>query len=615
MNPNYLWSITVKHPCWANCRRVLIHTVLLLPLHSATAYAFEFSQGELTGNFDTTVSIGAAWRVEQRDPSLIGIANGGTARSVNEDNGNLNYDKNDLYAAPIKATHELELKYRNYGAFFRATYFWDAINHDKDALGSTARSRVGRDFEFLDAYVHGKFPVGGKNLNLRLGNQVVSWGESTFIPNGINVINPVNLSRLRTPGAELREALLPQPMLWASQELSDTVSVEAFYQFKWKKTRIDPRGTYFSSNDFLSDDGDRVYIGFGRRKDERLPLTSPATDRAASVWAPRNPDVTPDNHGQYGIATRLFLPQLNDSEIGLFYINYHSRIPYVSGIRGTVTSSLTGTPTGNAVGHTGTARYFAEYPENIRLWGLSFNTSAPGGIALQGEYSYRPNLPLQLSAPELLLAALNVPNTIGTYTNGETITGYRRVKAHQVQVTATKAFGPTFGADDWVAVAEIGYNHLDLPAGARFNGPGVFLPSLQAAANAASFGSIQTDGFATRNSWGYRLLTRMDFTNLIPSVTVSPRVAFAHDVKGTGPNFNEGVKAVTLGLGFNFKQNWQLDVAYTSFFGGRTYSGTDNPALSTLNNPYPVGQPAGYASSANPLKDRDFIAASLTYSF
>ena len=562
------------------------------------AVAFEFSKGELTGSFDTTLSVGAAWRIQKRDPSLIGIANGGTSRSVNEDNGDLNYENNDLYAAPIKATHELELKYRNMGGFFRATYFWDAINHNKAELGTTGQSRVGRDFEFLDAYVYGKFPVGGKTLNLRLGNQVVSWGESTFIPNGINVINPVNLSRLRTPGAELREAFLPQPMLWASQELSDTVSVEGFYQFKWKKTRIDPRGTYFSSNDFLSDDGDRVYIGFGRRKDERSPLTSPLADPAAAVWAPRNPDVTPSDSGQYGIATRLFLPKFNDSEIGLFYINYHSRIPYVSGTRGTTSSALA----------TGTARYFAEYPENIRLWGLSFNTSAPGGVALQGEYSYRPNLPLQLSAPELLLAALGLPNVIGTFTPGQTVIGYRRVKAHQVQLTATKAFGPTLGADDWVAVGEIGYNYLDLPAGLRFNGPGVFLPSLQTSANLASFGAVQTDGFATRSSWGYRLLTRMDFNNWINSVTVSPRIAFAHDVKGTGPNFNESVKSITLGMGFNFKQSWQADISYTSFFGGRTYAGTD-PIANT------AGQPRSYASSANPLKDRDFIAASLTYSF
>ena len=558
------------------------------------ALALEFRNGELAGSFDTTLSVGVAGRVQSRDSALIGIANGGTSRSVNEDNGDLNYDKNDLYAAPIKATHELELKYQNLGAFFRATYFWDTINHDKSELGETGKKRVGRDFEFLDAYLHGRFAVAGKTLNLRLGNQVVSWGESTFIPNGINVINPVNLSKLRTPGAELREAFLPTAMLWASQELTDTLSVEGFYQANWKKTRIDPKGTYFSSNDFLSDDGDRVYAGFGRRKDERLAATS-ASD--APVWAPRNPDNSAKNSGQYGLAARIFLPQMNNTEIGLFHINYHSRIPYATGIRGTASTAA----------GTGTARYLADYPENIRLWGVSFNTSAPGGIALQGEYSYRPNLPVQLSAPEILLAALGLSNTIGQFTTGQTITGYRRVKAQQLQITATKAFGPTLGADDLVTVAEVGYTHLDLPSNQRFNGPAVFLPSLQSSASASS-GSVQSDGFATRQSWGYRLLGRMDFNNVIPSVTVSPRIAFAHDVNGTSPNFNEGVKAATLGIGFSFKQNWQADLAYTAFFGGRTYSGTD---------PLPIaaGQPRTYASSANPLKDRDFVAASLTYSF
>ena len=222
----------------SHCRALmgwrLLGVELALSAHSAMA--FEFRNGELTGSFDTTLSLGAAVRMQERDSTLVGIANGGTARSVNEDNGNLNYDKHDFYAAAVKATHELELKYQNLGAFLRATYFWDAVNHDKSELGETGKKRVGRDFEFLDAYAYGKFALAGKTLNLRLGNQVVSWGESTFIPNGINVINPVNLSKLRTPGAELREAFLPTAMLWASQELTDTLSVEGFYQANWRKT-------------------------------------------------------------------------------------------------------------------------------------------------------------------------------------------------------------------------------------------------------------------------------------------------------------------------------------------------------------------------------------------
>ena len=75
-----------------------------------------------------------------------------------------------------------------------------------------------------------------------------------------------------------------------------------------------------------------------------------------------------------------------------------------------------------------------------------------------------------------------------------------------------------------------------------------------------------------------------------------------------GPTFNQGVKAVSVGVGVNFQQNLQGDIAYTSFFGGRDYAGTD-PV------PVPAGQPQTFSSSANPLKDRDFLAITLSYSF
>ena len=39
---------------------------------------------------------------------------------------------------------------------------------------------------------------------IRVGDQVLNWGESTFIQNGISVINPFDVSKLRVPGAELK---------------------------------------------------------------------------------------------------------------------------------------------------------------------------------------------------------------------------------------------------------------------------------------------------------------------------------------------------------------------------------------------------------------------------
>ena len=246
-------------------RPLLKPLVLALSLAGAgPALAIQFSlDNGLTGSVDTTLSYGISVRAASRDPGLFGIANGGTERSVNEDDGNLNYDKNKPFANLAKATVDLELKYGRFGFFGRGTAFYDFTNEGNDKLGPTAQDRVGKDVQGLDGFVSAAFEPGGKNLRLRAGRQVISWGESTFLPNGINVINPVDLSKLRVPGSELKEAFIPTAGLWGNLELTKDASLEGFYLTNHDKIKIDPRGTYFSNNDFASDDANRVIVGWG----------------------------------------------------------------------------------------------------------------------------------------------------------------------------------------------------------------------------------------------------------------------------------------------------------------------------------------------------------------
>ena len=326
-------------------RRVLSTAVTLaLAVGAGSVQAFEFQSGELSGSFDTTVSLGGLWRMESREKSLISVANGGTSRDPNADDGNLRYKRNELVSTTLKATHDLELKYRNFGAFVRGSYFYDPTIRSKGSLGRDARDELGSDAEILDAYVRGTFQIGGRNLNLRLGRQVVSWGESTFIQNGINVLNPVNVSRLRAPGSELKEGFIPTTMAYATQELTDNLSVEVALLAEWKKTKIDPVTSFFSTNDFVGEGGDRAFTGFGRRNDLNAAAGIFGVNANAAVWAPRSADKKADNDGQYGIAFRYFAPELNNTEFGFYHANYHSRTPYISGYRGGVTVAATPSP-------------------------------------------------------------------------------------------------------------------------------------------------------------------------------------------------------------------------------------------------------------------------------
>ena len=79
-------------------------------------------------------------------------------------------------------------------------------------------------------------------------------------------------------------------------------------------------------------------------------------------------------------------------------------------------------------------------------------------------------------------------------------------------------------------------------------------------------------------------------------------------MKGVGPNFNQGVKAQSLGLSWDYQRKWIVDTQFTMFSGGRVFCGTDVSGV-------PPTQPASFCTSANPLKDRDFYSLSVSYAF
>ena len=231
---------------------------LIVAAWTSSLHALVFEYGDVKATFDSTFSVGGLYRLKDPSPELYGTSNGGLQNSVNADDGNLNYQQG--WASRVfKGTHDLDLKWHNFGAFVRGTYFYDLENQDdtraRTPLSPLAKDRVGADAQWLDMYVRGTFDLGTHPLDVRFGRQVLNLGESTFIPNGINVINAVDVSRLRVPGSELREALLPVNMLKTSYAFNDHITAEAFWLLEFRRTEIDPAGTYFSTNDFASRGG------------------------------------------------------------------------------------------------------------------------------------------------------------------------------------------------------------------------------------------------------------------------------------------------------------------------------------------------------------------------
>ncbi|MCB2107297.1 MAG: DUF1302 domain-containing protein [Rhodobacteraceae bacterium] len=561
----------------------------------------------ITGSFDTTFTVGASIRTQGRDQDLIGIVNGGRAFSINGDNGNLNFSKGDFVSLRASGVNELELDAGNLTFFTRVNYFYDQINRsatlDRTPLADEARHLAGLDFDLLDLYVTGYFDLGDNPLTMRLGKQVLSWGESTFIQNGINVINPFDVTKLRGAGTELREGVVPVPIVQASLGLGD-FSIEGFYQLGWDHTEIEAEGTFFSTNDFASPGGQNVFLRFGLPPG---PIDNPPSLSQPPVGSivPRDPDRDAKDSGQFGVALRYLATELNDTEFGAYYIKYHSRLPVLSGRTGKLLGIVGGD-------YARTAGYFREFPEDIKLAGFSLNTVL-GTVALQAEYSYHWDQPLQADDVELLFAALSPldpllglplpPGTpvfgrsqLGPYGFEQEVRGWRRKDYSQAQATATELLANVGPFDQVALVGEVGFtkvHNLEDPSVLRYEGPGTFTSAnpfftqltLQPA-------TADAKGFADSFSWGYRLVFRGDINNAIGAVTLTPQVAFSHDVKGTTPspiaNFVDGRISSTFSLGASYLNQWQASLAYTVSTGGGNY---------------------------NLLRDRDFLSFTVSYSF
>ena len=658
-------------------------SLLMIP----SVNAVSFNWGEVEGTFDSTWTAGASWRVGERDwEGQIGKVNqpqfdwsnysafGNTkytsaeiwaqpgSYSSNNDLSNLLYSQGDTTSEIVKGLHELSLKYKNYGLFARGMYFYDRKLNDGnydfndpitgkefDPCEDNRASEVQcKDIRLLDAFVYGNFDLndGANPLSIRVGNQVVSWGESTLIAHGISEINAVDLNILNAPGAELKEAFRPQGMVWASLGLTDSLTVEAFYQYDWQPIWVPTPGSIFATNDFAGFGGyaQNAQLGFNANPDINLDFVMQEYERLAGMIASGQSiptqqlvsmalayptkvtlvqdEAEPSNDGQYGIKLGYYAPSLGETEFGFYFMNYHSRRPLISGTAadfstGALLSDLAtiGQNSGNIdrellLNLKSFSKAQIVYPEDIKLYGFSFNTLV-GDTSVAAEIAHRQDEPLQIDDVELLFAGmpqqlanaglrpdLDGISQIKDVKPGETVDGFIRLDTTQAQMTFTHLFGPTLGLDNLTMLAEVGGVWIhDMPGfdELRLNGPG----TSRSGGNPDMPGIIQglhngpeTNPFPTDFAWGYRLVGKADFNNVFAGVNMSPRVIFSHDVDGITPDpmflFTEGRKSVALGVNFDYQNRWGADISYNNFFGG-------------------VG-------TTNAMADRDYVSFNIKYS-
>jgi hypothetical protein len=463
--------------------------VSLLPLSlQVSALEYELSE-DLKVNVDTTLTYGRQYRVDGRDKNLLGghinpnALNDPTTSDfkeyvqiVNSDDGTRNFDKWDTTSSRFSAVSDIDISYKNVGFFIRPQIFYDEVPYGEtnwsgkyllpgvgadgdnnglisgdinsvDHWGDDYKNTNGYAARFLDVYAYGTFDIDGKSLEVRVGRQVISWGEALMLQGGIAFAqNRVDSGAATAPGVELKEIFLPTGAVYGSFAASENITLEGYWQYEWIKSTLFPTGSFFEMQDFIA--GDR-FIALPQLNGEGFA---------------RN-EHTPDNNDQFGLGMRYLLGE--GTEAAVYIVNYTDKYPMFWAANGAAEIL----PQANLE----SGAYGINYFEDIRMYGLTLNTVV-SGVQVGIEYAYRANAPIvPACGPEGLLMqhckdssfyslAGIPPNTAWPTTpaaaqalaNAGTFSWPNRAEIHTLNTGITYIFQPNPLWDTATLVAELG---------------------------------------------------------------------------------------------------------------------------------------------------------------
>lgn len=510
---------------------------LLLPAALATnAVAFEIDTGhpDVKLRWDNTLKYSLAARVKERSPTLAN----NPPLTLNQDDGDNNFSRG-LVSNRFDLLSELDLTIFNYGARVSAAAWYDFVyNRVNDNPGLSAnhipanefpretRRLMGRKAEVLDAFVFGRWDLGGMGTTARLGRHTLLWGESLFF--GANGIAggqaPLDLIKLLSvPNSTFKEIARPTGKLSGQIQLSADVALGAYVAYEWEKTRLIPVGAYLSGSDSLGPGKERILAG---------PLGS----------FNALPDLDAKDSGQGGVQLRWRVNAI-DTDLGFYAIRYHATTP------SNINTTLIGVPPALQAS---TFRWL--YHEGIRAYGTSFAKTLDVW-SLAGEVSYRTNAPLA-SSGQATLATIGVNAGLNNNSNP----GYAVGESAHAQLSWIASLGPSFISREASFLGEVAWNkRMKVTRNARMLNPN-----------------------ADKSAVATRVVYSPNYRQVLPALDLTPSVGVGYawgKSSAVGPAFGVDKGGdVSVGMGAAYLATWFFNFSYVHYLGpiGPTLDGANN---------------------------------------
>ena len=661
--------------------RTVIEASVLTGLVGASGFGlaevFEFDNGAtLSVNVTTAYSIG----VRAEDPSpksadpeteyatvyilpqvpLLPTLQVGTEtpKVWNFDDPNRNFEKGDLITNAFSALMEANFRYENFGFKASGNAFYDFVYHDKNSNdsgypnginklsgepdefnGQTAYTNGGR-FRALDYFAYGNFDIFDTSLSLRVGNQVVAWGESLFFGNISFSQGVADATRANSPAAEVKDILLPSPQVSMNWGVTDRLSIIGYYQFDWEQTNLDGVGSYFSRADLVGPGAEFAYgsvnpfpsviqqyasactLSGSIPNCDTLAIPQPIAQLLSDILSQNvlgvgNPDdqrfdvayageKKPNNTAQWGMGFTYLLTDAITT--GFYFLKYHEKNPLpvleISTPRtdifrgGTVVGAVTGlvctllgqdcsgmesqvTAGVDQIVGVVAPLYLpytttTTYFDDVKLYGFSASTSI-GAVNFGFDFAYRQDAPMLVDG---YISGIKAPQPV-------------RGDIWQANLNALYILGSSNYWDSLTLIGEVSVNHVtrhdtlylyDYQGQPLQDGNGN---------NINAFNRLSGD----ETSWGFQGLAEFAYTDIFPGgwdmyIPVTFGIAFGNPAYSgsLGALSGDGDVRASIGVKFRYLNNLEISAVYNAFFGD-------------------------YDTIERPLVDRDYAIASVKYTF
>jgi hypothetical protein len=266
-------------------RTWLALSVMAAVSHQAAAFQFD-TPDDWEVRWDNTIKANVASRVAKQDKDVYEGGRGNSAAGANlADDSTLSVDRSSLglISTRIDVLSEFDVIYQgNFGFRISASGWYDHAYKDSDhprnrrfswATPSVDPGEFGEDAEdlhyfggeILDAFVFGNWEIGDTALGLRAGRHTIYWGNSLLSTGAIagvgGAMAPLDFSKaLAVPGSEAKELFMPSAKISGVWQLTDNVTLNAYYGLEHLRYRLPETGTYFSPAEGLTEDTEFVTL-------------------------------------------------------------------------------------------------------------------------------------------------------------------------------------------------------------------------------------------------------------------------------------------------------------------------------------------------------------------